>query len=132
MGRIRLNLHIFCIGAAGYSLMEIVWRGFTHWSMALTGGICFLVLYHLYGVFSHLAMWKKCFIGSAVITAIEFAAGCIVNLYLHWDVWDYSEYPFDLYGQICLFYSVLWFFLSALIVFLADYIRGRKILGGRK
>ena len=35
-------LSVFSIGAAGYSLLEILWRGNTHWTMTLAGGICFM------------------------------------------------------------------------------------------
>ncbi len=33
-------------------MVEILWRGYTHWTMTLTGGVCFLVLYglHVYAV----------------------------------------------------------------------------------
>ena len=31
-------LMVFLLGGAGYCLIEVLWRGFTHWSMALAGG----------------------------------------------------------------------------------------------
>ena len=39
---------IFLIGGLGYGLLEILWRGRTHWSMLLTGGVCFIALYKLF------------------------------------------------------------------------------------
>ena len=33
---------LFSIGAMGYGLIEILWRGYTHWSMLTAGGICFM------------------------------------------------------------------------------------------
>ena len=50
--------------------------------------------------------------GAGVITAAEFAAGCILNLGLGLAVWDYSDMPFQLLGQICLPYSILWAVLA--------------------
>ncbi len=47
-----------------------------------------------------------------MITAAEFAAGCILNLGLGLAVWDYSDMPFQLLGQICLPYSILWAVLA--------------------
>lgn len=58
-----------------------------------------------------------------VITTVEFIAGYIINIRLGWDVWDYSELPFNLMGQICLPYMGLWFLLSALAIVLDDYLR---------
>ena len=46
------------------------------------------------------------------ITTVEFVAGCIVNLRLHWQVWDYSSLPFNLLGQICPRFILMWFALS--------------------
>lgn len=40
-----------------------------------------------------------------------------------WNVWDYSNMPFNLLGQICLPFTVIWFFLSAVAVVLDDWIR---------
>ena len=57
-------------------------------------------------------------IGSAVITGVELIVGCIVNLILKLEVWDYSNMPLNLLGQICPLYSLLWGFLTIPIVFL--------------
>ena len=81
---------VFLIGGAVYSMLEIAWRGYTHWSMTLCGGLCFLVLYALHVHARALPLLLRCLLGSLSITALEFAAGCIVNLWLGWDVWEYS------------------------------------------
>ena len=65
------------------------------------------------------------FCGCAIITALEFVTGCIVNLWLGWDVWDYSRYKFNVLGQISLRSSVGWYFLSLVGIVLDDYIRYR-------
>ena len=105
---------VFLIGGAAYSILEIFWRGYTHWSMTITGGICFAVLYALHVYARRLPFLLRCLLGSITITAAEFAAGCIVNLWLHWSVWDYSNVPLNLMGQICPLYSLLWFGLCAI------------------
>jgi len=104
---------VFLIGGALYSMLEILWRGYTHWSMTVTGGVCFLVLYvlHVYG--KKIPFVLRCVIGAAAITAAEFAAGCIVNLWLGWQVWDYSDVPMNVLGQICPVFSLLWLGLCA-------------------
>ena len=39
------------------------------------------------------------------------------------DVWDYSNMPFNILGQICLPFTILWFFISILAIVLDDWIR---------
>lgn len=112
MTKAREQLTIFSTGAVAYSLIELLWRQYTHWTMGITGGACFLILYDLYNHFSNWKLWKKCAVGSAVITGAELIVGIIVNLWQQWEVWDYSQVPFNLMGQICLPYSFLWFLLS--------------------
>ncbi|MBO5976151.1 MAG: hypothetical protein J6P94_03100, partial [Oscillospiraceae bacterium] len=56
--------------------------------------------------------WKKWVMDTAVILAIEFVAGIIINIILGWRVWDYSAHPYNLYGQICLPFALCWFGLS--------------------
>ena len=102
---------LYTIGAGGYGLLELLFRGFTHWSMLLAGGTCFCFLYRINDA-PGLKLWKKCLLGSVVITTVEFIAGVIVNLWLDWNVWSYSRYVFNLYGQICLLFSCLWFLIS--------------------
>lgn len=52
---------------------------------------------------------KKCLLGAAIITAVEFVFGVIFNMSLNMNVWDYNGVPFNILGQICLPYSILWF-----------------------
>lgn len=109
---------IFLIGSAGYSAIEVLWRGYTHWTMAVTGGFCFMMIYLLNGVLITESFLYRCFLGALIITSVEFIVGITVNLVLRWNVWDYSSLPFNLLGQICLPYSALWFVLCIPIVFL--------------
>jgi len=100
----------FLMGFFLYSLVEIAGRGYTHWTMAVTGG---LILALLYGMnrSGTLSMIRCCFAGSLLITGVEFCVGIFDNLIMHWNVWDYSDLPFNLMGQICLPFSFAWFFL---------------------
>lgn len=108
MQKLKEQLTVFATGAAGYPVIELIWRQSTHWSMALAGGTCLLLLYNLYGKFTKLSLGMKCVLGSGVITAVEFVAGLLVNCWQDWNVWDYSCFKFHFMGQICLVYSVLW------------------------
>lgn len=105
---------VFSFGGTGYCLIELLWRGHTHWSMYLTGGLCFYVIEWLNRrVLAARSLWTKCAAGAAVITGIEFCVGCVVNLWLGLGVWDYTRLPLNLFGQISVLYSVLWYMLSA-------------------
>ncbi|MBR5515346.1 MAG: hypothetical protein IKU52_04000 [Clostridia bacterium] len=100
---------VFFTGAVCYSLLEILWRGYTHISMALAGGIVLAGLYSLETNFTRLSLIKKCIIGSLFITFIEFGIGCIVNKLMGLCVWDYSDRFLNIMGQICPLYTMLWF-----------------------
>lgn len=103
---------VFGLGAVGYCLIEILWRGYTHWSMALTGGYCMFMIYWSNTLFYSQPWWKKATLGALIITMTEFSVGCVVNITLGLGVWDYSRQPFHLWGQICPLYTLLWFLLS--------------------
>lgn len=120
---IKWDMVVFLIGGVTYAMIEIMWRGNTHWTMVLLGGLCFLTLYKLFGYMGNYSLLEKCVIGAIVITTLEFVVGCIVNLVFHMNVWNYSRMPLNLSGQICILYSTLWGFLCIPINFIADKIR---------
>lgn len=120
-----MELLLFFVGGRVYTWIELLWRGRTHWTMFILGGICFVILGLLneYKIPWHWCLLRQAVVGACIITAFEFVAGCIVNLLLGWNVWDYSGLPFNLFGQICLYYFLLWIPLSAICIVLDDWIR---------
>lgn len=110
------NILMFPLGALGYGLIEILWRGYTHPSMLLAGGICFSFFGKIGDKIKHLNIFTKAIIGSCFITAVELVFGIIFNIVLKKNVWDYSKMPFNFKGQICLLYSVFWGILSLAII----------------
>lgn len=112
------NVAVFAIGAAGYTCAEILWRGWTHWTMTLTGGLCVLGIHHINSR-SKSGFAVKTLESTALITGLEFAVGCVVNKLLHWNVWDYSEMPLNILGQICPQYILLWVPLAALALLIS-------------
>ena len=112
------------IGGLLYIGIELIWRGFSHWTMFALGGLCFVRLGRINEVIPwNMPLWQQMLIGTAVITGLEFITGCIVNLWLGWGVWDYSNVPFNLLGQICLPYTVLWTPISLAGIILDDHLR---------
>lgn len=114
---------IYTIGAVGYCVLELVWRGYSHWTMTVAGGICFLAMYLIDGGKRELSLIKKSVISALVVTSVEFAVGCVVNLLLGWRVWDYSDLPFSIMGQVCLGFFLLWLLLSFPALLLSGLIR---------
>ncbi|MGN0666845.1 MAG: hypothetical protein ACI4KF_10010 [Huintestinicola sp.] len=116
---------VFLTGGIIYSLIEIVFRGYTHWSMGITGGLCYLILYRHFRAAPQEGLLTKCFFGMVIITSLEFITGCIVNLLLGWNVWDYSDMRMNFLGQICFAFSAAWFLLTVPIVYLSDIMGDR-------
>lgn len=117
-------LFLFFVGGAAYYCLEIISRGYSHYSMFLCGGLCFIGCGILNeSVKIEISLISQMVLSSLLITTMEFITGCIVNLWLGWKVWDYSRLPYNFKGQICLIFSVVWFFLSLAAIILDDYLR---------
>ena len=117
-------LFLFFFGGIVYILIELLWRGYSHWSMGVLGGMCFVLLGLINERYTwDIPLWIQMLLGSFIITLLEFIAGCILNLHFHLNIWDYYDMPFNILGQICLPYMVLWFFLSPICIVADDYIR---------
>ena len=100
----------FFIGGSSYVALELLWRRRSHISMFLAGGLCFLLLGALDRRLRRIPWLLRALAGAAVITAAELTAGLLVNRQFR--VWDYRAMPFNLLGQVCLPFSLLWIPLS--------------------
>lgn len=114
---------LFLIGFFGYGLLEIVWRGYTHPTMGLAGGLSLCFLSIINEKLKQLKLIYKAILGGLFITTIEFLIGILMNVGLKSQIWDYSAMPFNLFGQICLSFSVLWCALSIPMMWLTTIIR---------
>ena len=126
----RISLHtiremiLFLIGGFVYHSIEIGFRRYSHWSMFILGGICFVLIGLLNEWFTNdIPLISQMFISMIIITTLEFLFGCILNLWLKLGIWDYSYQPYNLCGQICLLFTNIWFLLSSIGIILDDYIR---------
>ena len=116
---------VFGFGAVIYSLVEVVTRGYTHWTMTITGGVAFLLIYLINVNMKTNSLILRCLVGCLVITAIEFSVGMLVNRGLHWNVCDYSDEKFNLFGQICPLFSFLWFLICIPGTILSFILKGQ-------
>ncbi len=120
----RKHLVLAIIGGLLYIVLEMVWRGHSHWTMFLLGGACFLALGLINEVIPwEMPLWIQVLIGACIVTALEFLTGCVVNLWLGWGVWDYSGLPGNILGQICPQYFLLWLPVSLVGIVLDDWLR---------
>ena len=129
---IKKHLILGTIGGLIYVLLELIWRGYSHWTMFLLGGTGFVLL----GLINEILDWDtpltlQMLIGCTVITVLEFITGCVVNIWLGWNVWDYSDLKFNILGQISLFSSIGWYFISFVGITLDDWLRYR-LFGEKK
>lgn len=118
------TLVLFAAGGATYALIEVLWRGYTHWTMAVLGGALFVLL----GLANEVLPWDmplplQAVLGALVVTLAELAAGLVLNVWFGLGIWDYSRMPINLWGQICLPYTLLWVPLSAVAVVWDDWLR---------
>ena len=107
-----------------YYIIELMWRGHSHPSMFLVGGLCFVLI----GGINNYLPWslgivQQSLIGAVIITAVELIAGLIVNVWLGLGVWDYSNLPLNFMGQISLLFFVLWIPLATVAIFIDDWLR---------
>lgn len=105
-------------------LCELVWRSWSHWTMFILGAICFLYA----GIQNEFISWDYPFWKQVLRTEIfvlvsEFITGCIVNLWLGWNIWDYSSLKGNILGQTSWQFALLFLPLCTIAIILDDYIR---------
>ena len=113
---------VFTAGGLGYGGLELLWRGRTHWSMLLCGGVCVVLIYLIAGR-ERTVLWRRWTLCAAAVTTVEYFTGVLVNLRLGWNVWDYSAERLNLLGQICPRFALLWLLLSVPGLWLCSRIR---------
>lgn len=118
-------LSLFLIGGAVYVGIELLWRGYSHWSMFIVGGLAFLAIGGINNYFFDykIGMIPQMIIGGISVDIIEFIAGVILNIWLKLDIWDYSDLAFNILGQVSLPFTFAWMGLSFISIVVDDQIR---------
>lgn len=122
MRRVCEHALLAVLGGLLYVLIELIWRGRSHWTMAVLGGVCFVAIGLLNEVWPRMSMLLQMALGALIVTAAELVTGLIVNVWLDWQVWDYSSLPFNVMGQICLPFTAAWFALSGVAIVVEDWL----------
>ncbi|WP_312942969.1 DnaB-like helicase N-terminal domain-containing protein [Oscillibacter sp.] len=76
-------------------------------------------------------IWTQAILCGLTITAAEFLAGCVLNLWLGWRVWDYSGMPGNLLGQVYPEFAALWCLVSGPVIVGLDWMR-YAVRGGQR
>lgn len=115
MSFFSMYLFNFLLGGSAYCTIEVLYRGRTHYSMFFAGGIILISCIYFERMHRDVPLLLKCLFGAVLITVVEFLFGVVFNLLLHMQVWDYSNMPLNLLGQICLPFTLIWFLFSFLL-----------------
>lgn len=117
-------LFLWSVGGTSYIIIELSFRGSSHWTMFILGSFCFIAL----GLINKLIPWdmplyKQILLGDIIVTILEFITGYIVNIQFSWGVWDYSHLSGNIMGQICPLFCALWLPLCLAGIVLDDWLR---------
>lgn len=130
------NFMIFCVGFTLYQCIEGIWKtigpgmgGVECFCMGLLGGFSILLVGGINKVFKwETPIWLQSIIGGLVILVMEFVAGLLINKWLcpllgRPIVWDYSDVPGNILGQICPQFFIAWIILAGVCILVDDYLR---------
>ncbi|MCC3869307.1 putative ABC transporter permease [Terrisporobacter mayombei] len=117
-------LTLFLIGGITYYFIEIAYRGYSHFSMVIVGGLCFILIGSI-NEFSNkeIPLLLQMLISVLLVDIVELFSGIIINRILLLNVWDYSQLKYNFLGQISLNSSIAWFFLSLFAIYMDDLLR---------
>lgn len=118
---------IFLIFGLIYIIIELLYRGHTHYSMFIVGGICGVLIGLINDNTPDMPLLPQCILGTVIITIIELLTGLFLNIYLGLNVWDYSNQPLNFMGQICPQFCIIWCILSILVIRIDDWLK-EKVL----
>lgn len=107
---------LFYLGGSAYMGLELLWRGRSHGSMFLAGGLCFLLIGQLGQVRPRIPVPLRALVGAGIVTMVELGAGLLFNR--DYQVWDYRDQPLNFHGQICPLFTILWIPVSLAAIWL--------------
>lgn len=108
-----------------YVALETVFRGYSHPSMLIVGGLCGVLVgaINQHPGFYNAPVVLQSAMGAVIVLAVEFLAGCVLNLWLGLGVWDYTGQPGNIMGQVCPLFGLLWFLIMPLAIWAEDTAR---------
>lgn len=133
-----LSLLLWTWGATVYFFLEVAYKTITShperisWTiLALAIVLCIPVERCGAELPWECPLWLQSLCCAILVTAVEFAAGLVLNVWLGLGTWDYSHLPFNLMGQICLQFFFVWWALCFLFIPVFDWMRW-AVVGGER
>ena len=133
-----LSTLLWCFGGTVYFLLEVAYKTLTghperiSWTR-LVLAILLTVPVERCGAQLpwDIPLWIQAICCAVLVNAVELAAGVVLNLWLGLDIWNYSDLPFNLWGQICPRFFAVWLLLCLLFIPVFDRMR-YTVEGGEK
>ena len=110
-------------GGSTYVTLEVFWRARSHWTMFVLAAVVFIMIGLLNEIWAKWNLLVQTLVGTGIATVLEFITGLVVNVILRWNVWDYSNLPGNIMGQICPQFMILWALIVVVAIILDDVIR---------
>ena len=121
----KKNGIIFGLFGLIYICIELLYRGYSHPSMFVLGGLCGLCIGLINEYTPKMNMILQMILGTVITISLEFIFGYILNVKLGLGIWDYSNMKYNLMGQICPQFTLCWFLLSYPCIKLDDILRNK-------
>ena len=103
--RILSYISIFLFSGIVYYLIEIAYRGYSHWTMFVLSGIAGVLICQINNFFTYdMDYLLQLLLSTTIITTLEYIFGIIFNS--DYSIWNYSNLPFNYKGQICLYFVI--------------------------
>ena len=118
----KLGLFLSC--GFIYYMIEILFRGWSHWSMFVLTG--FLGVFCIDSINNTLSFdcdyIVQILISTILCTIGEGISGIILNVWLQLNVWDYSKMTFGtfFFGQCNVLFCFAWMLIISIIIFYCD------------
>ena len=118
----KLGLFLSC--GFIYCMIEILFRGWSHWSMfVLTGFLGVFCVDSINNTLSFDCDYIVQIIISTILCTIgEGISGIILNVWLQLNVWDYSKMAFGtfFFGQCNILFCFAWALIISVVIFYCD------------
>lgn len=116
---IKKDSILFIFGGSSYVGVELLFRGCSHSTMFILGGLCFLLIGYLGRTKHRPSLPVQMLLGAVICTVGELIFGLIFNQ--NYTIWDYRHQPGNFLGQICPMFTLLWIPLSFLAILVFDW-----------
>lgn len=133
-----LSMLLWTWGGTVYYLLEVAYKSLTDhperisWTMLVVAVVLCIPVERCGAELPwEYPLWLQALCCAMLVTAVEFVAGLVLNVWLGLGIWDYSDLPFNFMGQICLQFFFVWWCLCFVFIPVFDCLRW-AVEGGEK